>query len=300
MKVASKERQDKIFAITLLIPAFLIIVVFILVPILDSLIKSFTDYNLTHIASGKPLQWNHFRNYIEIFKGKELYDSIYVTFVFMFSVVILQFVFSMILSLIINSNIRFQRFFRSIIMLPWVIPTIITAILWMWLYQPQYGVINFFLVKLGIVDQPIGILSNPKLALWAIVIAALWKQVPLMTIMLIAGLQGIPEEMYEAAAIDGSTKKQTFWYVTLPFLKTVIKTTVLMSIIDNFKQFPLFWTMTGGGPMNKTQTLAIYSYKNAFVNMNFGKGAAIAMVWLVLLIGVSIVYNKVFETAEIE
>jgi multiple sugar transport system permease protein len=131
-------------------------------------------------------------------------------------------------------------------------------------------------------------------------VATVWKNLPLMIIMLLAGLQSIPLEMYEAAKIDGARGHQIFFHITLPFLRNVIKTLVLMSIIMNFKQFPLFWIMTGGGPINATTSLAILSYKNAFVNLNFGKGAAVAAIWLLILMLTYFIFDKVFKVNEVE
>lgn len=296
----NKKNGDRTFAILLMLPALTIITIFIFIPIAKSVFLSFTDYKLANIASGVGHLWNNFSNYKAIFTEGDLWPAIRVTFTFMSMVVMLQLFLGLILSVVLNGSIKGKRFLRSIIMLPWVIPTVITALLWMWLFQPQYGVVNYLLLEANIISQPIAMLARPALALPSVAIAALWKQIPLMTLMLLAGLQTIPSEMYEAATIDGCNGIQLFFHITIPFLRNVIRTTVLMSIIENFKQFPLFWTMTGGGPMNSTTTLAILSYRNAFVNMNFGKGAAVATVWLCLLLVVAFVYNKVFTVNEME
>jgi multiple sugar transport system permease protein len=129
-------------------------------------------------------------------------------------------------------------------------------------------------------------------------LAALWKQLPFMSTMLLAGLQGIPEDNYEAAEMDGANAMQKFRYVTLPHLKHTIKTVSLIAFIENFKMFPLFWIMTGGGPLDATTTLAIISYRTAFIKFDLGKGAAIGGVWLLLLLLFSWGYNRLFDIGE--
>jgi multiple sugar transport system permease protein len=185
-------------------------------------------------------------------------------------------------------------------MTPWVVPTVISALIWMWLFQPQYGFVKYLvnLVSLGKV-QDFAMLNNPRTALAGVGIAALWKQIPLMSLLLLAGLQNVPQEINEAAMIDGAGKFRRFLSVTLPYLSPVIKVSISMAIIENFKQFPLFWTMTGGGPNNATTTLAVLSYREAFVSMNLGSGAAVTTLWMLMMILVVFFYNRVFRVQDL-
>ena len=267
------QTGDKIFAIALLIPAIITTVSFILVPVVDSIYRSFFDYKVRNIISGQPGVWNNFANYTKLFSNGKLIPSMTNTLTFVFGVVIAQFVLGMALALILNSNVKFSRFIRSIMMVPWVVPTLISGLVWLWMFQPQYGLVKYFvgvLTKGRITD--FAILNNPATAMFGVSVAALWKQIPLATLLLLAGLANVPEDMQEAAKIDGANGVQRFFRIVLPYMKSVIKVTVSMSIIENFKQFPLFWTMTGGGPNNSTTTMAILSYREAFVSNNFGSG----------------------------
>ena len=186
-------------------------------------------------------------------------------------------------------------------MTPWVIPTIISALIWMWLFQPQYGLVKYLVsVVTGGRVTDLAVLNNPSLALYGISVAALWKQIPLMTLLLLAGLQNVPGELIEAATVDGANKVQRLFHITIPYMKSVISVAVSMSIIENFKQFPLFWTMTGGGPDGATTTLAILSYREAFVSQNLGSGAAVTTVWMLLMIIVIFIYNKIMNKVETE
>ena len=293
------QTGDKIFAVALMIPAIITTVSFILVPVVDSIYRSFFDYKVRNIISGQPGVWNNFANYTKLFSNGKLIPSMTNTLAFVFGVVIAQFVLGMALALILNSNVKFSRFIRSIMMVPWVVPTLISGLVWLWMFQPQYGLVKYFvgiLTKGRITD--FAILNNPATAMFGLSVAALWKQIPLATLLLLAGLANVPEDMQEAAKIDGANGVQRFFRIVLPYMKSVIKVTVSMSIIENFKQFPLFWTMTGGGPNNSTTTMAILSYREAFVSNNFGSGAAVTTVWMLMMIIVVYIYNRIFKSED--
>lgn len=218
------QTGDKIFAIALLIPAIITTVSFILVPVVDSIYRSFFDYKVRNIISGQPGVWNNFANYTKLFSNGKLIPSMTNTLAFVFGVVIAQFVLGMALALILNSNVKFSRFIRSIMMVPWVVPTLISGLVWLWMFQPQYGLVKYFvgiLTKGRITD--FAILNNPATAMFGVSVAALWKQIPLATLLLLAGLANVPEDMQEAAKIDGANGVQRFFRIVLPYMKSVIK-----------------------------------------------------------------------------
>lgn len=290
---------DKVFAFTLLIPAIVTTVAFILIPVVDSIYRSFFDYKVRNIISGQPGVWNNFANYIKLFSNGKLVPSMINTLVFVVGVVAAQFVLGMALALILNSNVKCARFIRSIMMVPWVVPTLISGLVWLWMFQPQYGLVKYFVGLLtGGEVTDFAILNNPATAMFGVSVAALWKQIPLATLLLLAGLANVPDDMLEAAKIDGANGVQRFMKIVLPSMKSVIKVTVSMSIIENFKQFPLFWTMTGGGPNNSTTTMAILSYREAFVSNNFGSGAAVTTIWMLMMIVVVFFYNRIFRNED--
>lgn len=292
----TRSGKDKLFSLLLAFPAVAITVVFILVPVVDSVIKSFTKYQIKNIISGKPGTWNNFENYIRLFQNAKLPQAISNTFLFVFVVVLFAFILGMTLAVILNAGVKGAKIIQGVMMTPWVIPTVISALIWMWLFQPQYGLVKYLVsLMTGGAIPELAVLNNPKTALMGISVAALWKQVPLMTLLLLAGLQNVPEELLEAATVDGGTRIQKFLYITVPSMKSVISIAVSMSIIENFKQFPLFWTMTGGGPDGATTTLAILSYREAFVSQNLGSGAAVTTVWMLLMIAVIFVYNRLMK-----
>ncbi len=298
-KTLSSKKSDSLFSLVLDLPAFFLLAGFIVVPIIDSVIKSFQTYGVKNIITKKPGVWNDFANYLYLFKTDDFTGATLHTFSFVIGVVLVQFVLAILLALILNSNIKGARFMRSVMMTPWVVPTVISALIWMWLFQPQYGLLKYLVsvVTFGQVTD-FAILNNPSTALTGVGIAALWKQIPLMTLLLLAGLQNVPQDISEAAMIDGAGKVRRFFSIILPYLSPVIKVSVSMSIIENFKQFPLFWTMTGGGPNNATTTLAVLSYREAFVGMNLGSGAAVTTLWMLMMIVVIFGYNKLFRVQE--
>ena len=295
----TKDAKDKLFSLFLAFPAVIMTVIFILVPVVDSVIKSFTKYQIKNIISGKPGTWNNFANYTKLFQNAKLPQAIANTFTYVIVVVICAFILGMTLALILNAGVKGAKIIQGVMMTPWVIPTVISALIWMWLFQPQYGLIKYLVsVVTGGAVPDLAVLNNPKTALMGISIASLWKQVPLMTLLLLAGLQNVPEELLEAATVDGANRVQKFFSITIPSMKSVITIAVSMSIIENFKQFPLFWTMTGGGPDGATTTLAILSYREAFVSQDLGSGAAVTTVWMLLMIGVIFIYNKLMRKGE--
>jgi len=292
----SKESKDKAFSLFLALPAVLMTVIFILIPVVDSVIKSFTQYQIKNVISGKPGTWNNFNNYIKLFNNSKLPQAIGNTFAFVIAVVILAFLIGMTLAVILNSGVKGAKIIQGLMMTPWIIPTVISALIWMWLFQPQYGLVKYLIsVFTGGRISDLAVLNNPRTALAGVSVAALWKQIPLMTLLLLAGLQNVPQELIEAATVDGANRWERFIHITIPSMRSVINIAVSMCIIENFKQFPLFWTMTGGGPNDSTSTLAILSYREAFVSQNLGSGAAVTTVWMVLMIGVIFIYHKIMD-----
>lgn len=284
------------FALLLLLPAIVLCIVFILIPIVDSVVMSFTTYKIANLTKGIPGEWNNFANYTRLWSHGKLQASIKVTLFFVVVTVAITFVISMSLALMLNTKIYGARLLRSIMMIPWVIPTVIAGLLWAWIFANPYGLLQYLVsVFTGGRVQGFGILNNKDTAIWAVIIAALWKQIPLMTLLLLSGMQNIPEDILEAATLDGAGYLPRLFYITIPHMRSVIAVTVSMCIIENFKQYPLFATLTNGGPAGATTTLAVLSYDEAFVNYNYGSGAAVTTVWLLIMIIVVFVFNRLFR-----
>ena len=293
---SSRKRQDLLFCLCLLLPAVVLCTAFILIPIIDSVVMSFTNYKLVNLTKNRPGEWNDFANYTRLWKAGKLQSAILITGQFVFWTVSLTFLVSMTLALILNTDPPGARFLRSVMMIPWVIPTVITGLLWAWIYANPYGLVQY-LVHLfsGGRITDFGMLNGKGTALWGIILAGLWKQVPLMTLLLLAGMQNVPEDIMEAARIDGAGYFTRLIHILIPYMRSVIAVSVSMCIIENFKQYPLFATLTNGGPVGATTTLAVLSYDEAFVNNNYGSGAAVTTVWLLVMIAAVAVFRRIFQ-----
>ncbi|MFI3128799.1 MAG: sugar ABC transporter permease [Bacillota bacterium] len=299
-RLLSKNAGEKLFWLVLIAPALIIVTLFILIPLADSVLKSFTDYTTKNIVRGITPEWNNFENYLTLLERGVLGNAVKNTFIFVVAVVGVAFILGFTLALVLNSNIKFARTLRSVMMIPWVVPTVISALVWTWIYQPQYGLLKY-VVRIfsgGEIDS-FGMLLNTDTALLGIIIAAVWKQIPLMALLLLAGLQNVPKDIMEAATVDGASGFKRLTHITMPYMSSVIKVAVSMSIIENFKQFPLFWQMTKGGPDGSTTTLAVLSYQEAFLNGDYGSGSAVTTIWMILMIGVVLFYNKIFKPVDV-
>lgn len=177
---------------------------------------------------------------------------------------------------------------RAVILLPWAIPTVVTAKMWDWMYQPELGVLNYFLRVAGLTTEPVNWLGTPALAIHAAIVADVWKTTPFVVILLLAGLALIPSDVYRAAALDGASAWQTFRHVTLPLLRPILIVVVVFRMIDALRAFDLLYVMTGGGPADTTETLSIYAYKMLFQTLQFGYGSAIGVVMFMLVALVSL------------
>lgn len=298
-RLRNAKTQDKLFCLLLLLPAIFLCVTFIIIPIVESVIMSFQDYKLINMAQGVPAEWNDFNNYTRLWKSGRLQSSILITVAFVVITVILTFVISMTLALMLNTRLRAARLLRSVMMIPWVVPTVIAGLLWSWIYANPYGLLQYFVnVLTGGKVTNFAILSDANIALWGVIIAALWKQIPLMALLLLAGMQNVPDDILEAAKIDGANYMTRLIHIVIPHMKSVIQVSVSMCIIENFKQYPLFATLTNGGPTGATTTLAVLSYDEAFVNYNYGSGAAVTTVWLLLMIVVVFLFKRIFRTED--
>lgn len=277
----TSAQKDQAFAYACLAPAVIGLVLVIFIPIIKSIIMSFTDYR---INTTQTPQWNNFENYTNLFQEGVLGTYTVNTIVYMFVSVALQFIISMLIALLLNKNIKGRGLIRGLFMLPWVIPSVVTSMLWNWMFNPQYGVWNYIFYHLGLQDNLNQLwVLDPDRAMICIVIATVWKNAPYMMLMILAGLQSIDTTLHEAASIDGANHWQTFIHITIPSLRSVLDTTIMISLIGTAQMFTLIYNMTGGGPVNKTTTFTMASYNKAFVEFNLGEGAALGVIWLIIL-----------------
>ena len=203
-----------------------------------------------------------------------------------------QFIIGFLLALFFNQKFTTSKFVRGLLMMPWMIPITVTALMFKFMFGTSVGILNQACVALGLIDQPIEWLTQPHTAMFALIVANVWIGIPFNMILLSVGLTTVPQELYESAAIDGANGWQSFWLITLPMIKPSIESVLILGFIYTFKVFDLVFVMTGGGPVNSTQMLSTYSYKQSFSMFKYSEGAAIANILFVILMVAAVIYLK--------
>ena len=286
----SERGKDLYFAYAMLLPAILVFLIVIFVPIVKGIAASFCDYTILNMKKG--MHWNDFANYRKVWGNGAFLKQLRTTLVFVFGTVGLEFVIGLALALLLNTQIKGRSMLRAAFLVPWTIPSIVVAVLWSWMFQAQFGVLNFLFSELGLLNNPyMEWLQNPKTAMLTIIIACVWRQTPYMIVMLLSGLQSVRADLVEAAEIDGANYWHCLVNIILPSIKPVIGTTLITSFLSSFQQFTIIYNMTDGGPIDVTTTLSIATYKQAFTSYDLGAGSALGVIWLVILGSIVTVYN---------
>jgi multiple sugar transport system permease protein len=288
VKVRSKKRmRDNIVGYIFISPTLFGFLVFTLVPVLSSFLMGFLKWDLL-----QPPSWAGLDNYFELFKDKIFLVSLKNTVMWVIYYVPASIALSLILALAMNLPLKGISIFRTIFYIPVISPLLAIALLFVWLYNPDFGLINFFLNKIGL--EPLGWLTNEKLALPSIAIMAIWKNAGWNMLIFLAAMQGIPRHLYEAAELDGATRWQKFWNVTFPLLAPATFFIMIMSLIGAFQVFGEIYIMTNGGPGYSTHTLSFYLWANAFKFNKMGIAGAISMVMFLMILIVTLLQNRFF------
>ena len=270
----------------LVLPALIPVLLFSVVPLLQGIYTGFTD---SKAGLGVEVHFNGIDNYFRLAGNELFFSSFRIGLAWAFSVTILQFFAAIGLALLLNMDLRLRWLARTLALVPWAMPPVIVAIMWRLMLNPTYGPINQTLRSLGISDGNINWLGDFNLALPAVIVVGIWVGMPQTTITLLAGLQSVPTELNEAAAIDGANTWQRFRYVTLPALRPIILAITSLDLIWNFNSFGLVYVLTQGGPGGQTMLPMLFSYNEAFRYGNFGYAAAMGNV-MVIVIGVFLVF----------
>ncbi len=289
---ATQQQQKTRLAWLLLIPTLAVIALVALYPLAQTVYQSFTDARL---ASGKAPQFIGLRNYSDLLRDTAFRDSIGVTIRFTLLTVIFEFIFGLGVALVINSQFRGRGVVRTAMLVPWAIPTVVSAQMWKWMYSDQYGVINDFLLRFNLINRPIAFIAQPNTSLAAIAAVDIWKTTPFVALLLLAGLQVIPGDVYEAARIDGATAIQQFLRITMPLLRPAILVTLIFRTLDSLRVFDVFYVMFGA--RQDTQTMAIYNQQNLVSFSDLGYGSAISVA-IFAIIGIFVVAYVTFLKVE--
>ncbi|WP_419875461.1 carbohydrate ABC transporter permease [Candidatus Pristimantibacillus sp. PTI5] len=259
-------------------PGMILLLLFALYPFIFLLKISFQEYSPIQIE--KP--YVGFDNYTQLFQDSGFWNALKVTAIFVISTVTIEFALGLGLAIVLNRLGIGQKIMQSIILIPIAMAPTVVGLLFRFMLNDQYGVLNYFTETLGI--GRIAWLSDPQLALPALIVTDIWQWTPFMMIILLAGIKGIPDEPYEAARIDGASSWQSFRYVTIPQLSKIIYIAVLLRTIDSFRAYDTIYMMTKGGPINVTSTLSWIVYDKGFKFLEFGYGAAICIVLLIIVV----------------
>ena len=261
-----------------------------LLPILATFWLSLHEYNLKYPYLGQPFVG--LRNYIELLSDSRFLNSVKITTLFTVSSVAVELVLGMAIALLLNRTFKGRGIVRTAVLVPWALTTVVMARMWAWIFNSEYGVFNAILHRFGIIDQYIPWVADTNFALWAAVGADIWKTTPFMALLLLAGLQIIPRELYEASMVDGAGGWKRFWSITVPILKPTILVSLLFRTLDAARVFDLLFVLTGGGPGFATESLSIYTYRSLFVNLDFGYGSALAVATFLYVMLISFIYIK--------
>ncbi|MFI3175138.1 MAG: sugar ABC transporter permease [Bacillota bacterium] len=284
--IKKQKTKSELIGYWFVLPIVVLIGGLIVYPMLYGLYISFYNTNLVN-------RWNFvgLRYYQEAFTDPSFYQSVVLTFKFMILVVSGHFIIGFLLASLLNREFKGRTFFRIIFMLPWLFPEAVVALLFTWIMNPMYGVLNDILKNLDIISSNMSWLGDKELAFGAVVFVSIWKGFPLVMTMILAGMQGISADMYEAAKIDGANRLNTLLYITIPALKPVLLTVGVLDSVWWFKQYTLVYTMTAGGPGTATNLISLDIYSTAFNDMRFGKGAA----WGILVFFICYMINLLFK-----
>jgi len=279
----------------LILPALIIILTVIFIAAVNAILMSFQNYDLRRPMN---IGFVGIDTYIAVFKDQLFWQSLWKTVQWVVLGVGFQFIFGFGLALLLNKKFVGRGIARSVSLIPWVTPGVLIGLMWRWIYDGNYGVLNDILLKIGIIHEKIPFLAQQATAFPAVIVTIIWQGIPFFALMLLAGLQGIPGELYDAANVDGANGFQKLFKITIPLLKNTIFVTTLLRIIWVANSVDVIFNMTGGGPAYSTQTLSVYVF-NKGNSLNLGYAATMSIMLTFVLLLVAILYLKnIFKNQE--
>jgi multiple sugar transport system permease protein len=268
-----------VLSVVFMLPAAGLLLVFLTYPLGLGVWMGFTDVKI-----GRPGVWIGLENYISLFQDDVFLLSVFNTILYTTVATVAKFGLGLWLALLLNNSMPFKAFIRAIVLLPYIIPTVLSAIAFWWIYDAQFSIISWSLERLGLIDQYIDFLGDPWNARWSLIAANVWRGIPFVAICLLAGLQTISPSLYEAAALDGANSWQRFRHVTVPMLMPILSVVLTFSVLFTFTDFQLIYAITRGGPMNATHLMATLAFQRAIPGGQLGEGAAIAVAMIPFLV----------------
>jgi trehalose/maltose transport system permease protein len=288
------QRRQATLAWILLLPALAVVAFVAFYPLGKTVYYSFTDQQF--LSGLQPTKWIGLRNYKDLIHDTDFRNSIWVTVKFTLITVSFEFVLGMIIALVVNSNFKGRGPMRAVMLVPWAIPTVVAAKMWQWMLDDVFGVVNDLGVKLHLLGHSRAWISDPSTSLGSVCAVDIWKTTPFVALLLLAGLQVIPRDLYEAAAVDGANKLQQFWRITLPLLRPAILVTLIFRTLDALRVFDVFYVFFGNRP--DTQTMAIYDQSTIVGDGHVGYGAAISVAIFLIISLFVVIYVTFMRVTE--
>lgn len=290
-------RSSQRLALSFLLPSFFFVALFCLFPIVESFRLSFYRMILTLPWLGR--QMVGWENYGDLLTDPVALASIRTTLIFIGVTIPLELLLGLGIALVLNEAFRGRGLLRAVVLVPWAVPTVVASQMWRFIFNDRYGLVNFMLFGAD-TSRYLAPLADPYLALAAIMIAEIWKTTPFAALILLAGLQSISEDLYEAASVDGATPWQKFRHITLPLLKPAVLLALLFRTIDSLRVFDLVYVMTQGGPADATNVLQFYGYKKTFGEGMIGYGSAIAVTVFFMSLVLALAYLRAFKASRLQ
>jgi ABC-type sugar transport system permease subunit len=273
------DAVDKRFCYICTLPAFIVILLVVAFPTIYGLYTSFFVRNLLQ----RRIYFNGLENYVALYQDPQFWADLYRTILYTVGSLGIGFPLAFLLALALSSGVRFRVFFMVAILLPWMTPPVSGSIMWKWVVHDIYGLLNYVLLKMGIIDTNVFWLGGPVSAMLCLILLDTWYRIPLSALILFAGMQRIPVELYDSARVDGAGRWQSTWHITIPFVRPEILIALVIHSMFTFREFGFPYLLTGGGPGDKTQTLALSIYKTANLFLRQGYAAAMSVIMFVMI-----------------
>src|SRR6266542_2231269 len=289
--------KGKLTAYFYILPSGLFLFVVLGLPILYSVFMSFQKYTLETLVS-RQTQFIWFKNYTDVLNDPAFVTALKHSLVFTIASILFQFTIGLGLAILFTKAFPMSNIMRGLLLSGWQIPSVVTGTLFLFLFNLDYGLINFVLTSLHVISEPIGWIVRSDTALIAVIIANIWLGIPFNLILLSAGVTGLPDDVYEAATVDGANGIQKLIYITIPLLKSTILAVLMLGFIYTLRVFDVIWIITKGGPGSATEVLPTFAYRLSFINFNFGRSAAVSVIMLLILLIGAIFYLRAVVSEE--
>ncbi len=292
------RKRDQLTGLVFVLPAILYMLVLMVYPLVYNFILSFRNLTVMNFKNNAAV-FIGFENYLNIFRDREFQQAFLQTLWFTLACITVQFSIGFVLAVFFNAKFHLAKPVRGMMLVAWMMPISVTGLLFKYMFLTEGGVINELLKVFGLLSgSPPGWLIDPKLAMWAVIITNCWIGIPFNMLLLTTGMSNIPADIYESAAIDGCNVFQKFFLITVPMLKASILSVLMLGFIYTFKVFDLVFMMTKGGPLNATEVVSTYSYRQSFTLFNFSVGSASAIILFVCLMTVGVFYLRLIQKDE--